>query len=120
MIAEPLETEIANDIEAENLDLSWGKDKVQGILRDKYSWDILAANSVWAFGPTDFGPNALMNDTIPSETDQDILNTISKYMIHGFKWCTKEGPLCEEPIRNAKFKLIEANMASEPIYRAGG
>lgn len=120
MIAEALDGDIAKEIEAENIDLRWDREKTAGIFREKYNWDILAANSVWAFGPTDFGPNMLLNDTLPSETDQDALASIQNYMVHGFKWCTKEGPLCEEPIRNAKFKLLEADLASEQIYRAGG
>jgi hypothetical protein len=31
-----------------------------------------------------------------------------------------EGPLCDEPIRNVKFKLLDATIADEPIHRAGG
>ncbi|RHZ33985.1 hypothetical protein DYB37_003506, partial [Aphanomyces astaci] len=30
------------------------------------------------------------------------------------------GPLCDEPIRNTKFKILHASMANEPIHRAGG
>lgn len=108
MIAEPLEHDIVRDIEQENIDLSLGKESTAGLFREKYKWDILAANSVWAFGPTEYGPNMLLNDTLPNETDQEALAEVSRFLTHGFKWCTKSGPLCEEPIRNAKFKLLEA------------
>ena len=30
------------------------------------------------------------------------------------------GPLCEEPIRNVKFKILDATIAQEPIHRGGG
>ena len=30
----------------------------------------------------------------------------------GFQWATREGPLCEEPIRNVKFKILETEIAS--------
>ena len=33
---------------------------------------------------------------------------------------TREGPLCEEPIRNSKFKILDATIAGEPIHRGGG
>ena len=39
--------------------------------------------------------------------------------MQGFQWATREGPLCEEPIRNVKFKILSGSFASEPIYRSG-
>uniref|UniRef100_A0A453SFS3 Uncharacterized protein n=1 Tax=Aegilops tauschii subsp. strangulata TaxID=200361 RepID=A0A453SFS3_AEGTS len=30
-------------------------------------------------------------------------------------WGAREGPLCDEPIRNVKFKILNANIAPEPI-----
>ena len=30
------------------------------------------------------------------------------------------GPLCEEPMRNLKFKILDASIAPEPINRGGG
>jgi len=38
----------------------------------------------------------------------------------GFQWGTREGPLCEEPIRNVKFKILDAVIAPEPLHRGGG
>lgn len=38
----------------------------------------------------------------------------------GFQWGTREGPLCEEPIRNVKFKILDAVIANEPLHRGGG
>jgi len=40
--------------------------------------------------------------------------------VQGFQWGTREGPLCEEPIRNCKFKILDAMVANEPIHRGGG
>lgn len=37
-----------------------------------------------------------------------------------FQWGTREGPLCDEPIRNVKFKIIDATIAPEPLHRGGG
>lgn len=38
----------------------------------------------------------------------------------GFQWGTREGPLCDEPIRNVKFKIVDALVAPEPLNRGGG
>jgi U5 small nuclear ribonucleoprotein component len=32
----------------------------------------------------------------------------------------REGPLCEEPIRNTKFRLTDITLASSPLLRGGG
>ncbi len=37
-----------------------------------------------------------------------------------FQWGTREGPLCDEPMRNVKFKIFDASIADEPIHRARG
>ena len=41
-------------------------------------------------------------------------------MKQGFQWGTREGPLCDEPIRGVKFRILDASLAQEPIYRGGG
>ncbi len=43
-------------------------------LVDNYKWDDLTAASVWAFGPNHIGPNMLINYTIGTETDSELLN----------------------------------------------
>ena len=40
--------------------------------------------------------------------------------VQGFQWGVREGPLCDEPIRNVKFKILDATIAPEPIHRGGG
>ena len=40
--------------------------------------------------------------------------------VQGFQWGTREGPLCDEPIRNVKFKILDATIAPEPLARGGG
>ena len=41
--------------------------KLGEFLQTKYDWDLLAARSIWAFGPDNTGPNILVDDTLPSE-----------------------------------------------------
>lgn len=50
--------------------------KIGEFFQSKYDWDLLAARSIWAFGPDTTGPNILVDDTLPSEVDKNILRSI--------------------------------------------
>ncbi len=120
MVAEPLDTGIAEDIEAGHVNMSAPPRQVGKFFEDKYGWDILASRSIWAFGPDDRGPNLLQDDTLPSEVDKKLLNSARESLRQGFQWGAREGPLCEEPMRNTRFKLTDIALAEEPVHRGGG
>ncbi|KEF63336.1 elongation factor 2 [Exophiala aquamarina CBS 119918] len=120
MIAEPLDDGIAEDIEAGVVKIREPIRKVAKFFEEKYEWDKLAARSIWAFGPEAMGPNILCDDTLPSTTDKKLLKSVQESIKQGFSWGTREGPLCEEPIRNTKFRVTSAELASEAIFRGGG
>ncbi|KAJ2891119.1 hypothetical protein MKZ38_000913 [Zalerion maritima] len=67
MIAEPLDDGIAEDIESGTVKISDPARKTAKFFQEKYEWDMLAARSIWAFGPEEMGPNILQDDTLPSE-----------------------------------------------------
>ncbi|CDS07394.1 Putative Elongation factor 2 [Lichtheimia ramosa] len=119
-IAEPLEKGLAEDIETGNISINWPAKQLGSFMQDKYGWDVLAARSIWAFGPDDMGPNILVDDTLPSEVDKKLLYSVKDSIKQGFQWGTREGPLCDEPIRNVKFRVLDTVLANEPIYRGGG
>ena len=52
--------------------------------------------------------------------DKNLLSSVKDSIVQGFQWGTREGPLCDEPIRNVKFKILDAVIANEPIHRGGG
>ena len=85
-----------------------------------YEWDPLAARSVWAFGPAVDGPNLLLDDTLPGEVDKHLLTAVRDSIVQGFQWGTREGPLCDEPIRNVKFKITDAEIAQVSSDRGEG
>uniref|UniRef100_A0A8C4NMM2 Uncharacterized protein n=1 Tax=Eptatretus burgeri TaxID=7764 RepID=A0A8C4NMM2_EPTBU len=218
MIAEPLEKGLAEDIENEVVHITWNRKKLGEFFQTKYDWDLLAARSIWAFGPDSTGPNILVDDTLPSEVpmlwprnchctfaflfvgsvwfnfktwvsaiyyihmrgrgslkrlpcddsgvyfgpfiwyqaigifhdfylelemeasvvcflmseshssgfigsfqvDKTLLGSVKDSIVQGFQWGTREGPLCDEPIRNVKFKILDAVIAGEPLHRGGG
>ncbi|CAK7237576.1 hypothetical protein SBRCBS47491_010026 [Sporothrix bragantina] len=120
MVAEPLEDGLARDIETGAVRIKDPVRKTAKFFQEKYDWDLLASRSVWAFGPEEMGANLLQDDTLPGEVDKKLLNTVKESIRQGFSWATREGPLCEEPIRNIKFKLMDVTLAQETIYRGGG
>merc|ERR1712088_738648 len=61
-------------------------------------WDLLASRSIWAFGP----------------------DPATEPNIQGFRWGVREGPLCDEAIRNCKFRMLDASISDNPVFRGGG
>ncbi|KAI0978183.1 hypothetical protein GJ496_011493 [Pomphorhynchus laevis] len=120
MIAEPLEKGLAEDIEKENVKITWERKKISEFFQTKHDWDLLAARSIWAFGPENCGPNVLVDDTLPYEVDKTLLSYAKDSIVQGFQWASREGPLCDEPIRNVKFKLIDAVISDDHLQRGGG
>lgn len=120
MVAEPLDDGIAQDIESSKVNIRDPVRVVGKFFEQNYGYDLLASRNIWAFGPDDQGPNILQNDTLPSEVDQKTLKSVRDTLRQGFSWATREGPLCEEPIRNAKFKITDVQLADQAIFRGGG
>ncbi|KAL1739891.1 P-loop containing nucleoside triphosphate hydrolase protein [Schizophyllum fasciatum] len=120
MIAEPLERGIAEDIERGRVNMRMSAKERGKFFEEKYQWDLLASRSIWAFGPDDNGPNILLDDTLPSQVDKKMLGTVKEHIKQGFQWGSREGPLCDEPMRNVKFRILDASLAPEPIFRGGG
>lgn len=123
MISEPLERGLAEDIESGrsiNLE-TWAPKEISTFFQQKYEWDLLASRSIWAFGPDpNTGPNILLDDSIPSEVDKSLLKTCKESIIQGFRWGVREGPLCDEAIRNVKFRMLDAKISDNPVFRGGG
>ncbi|CEM07887.1 unnamed protein product [Vitrella brassicaformis CCMP3155] len=120
MAAEQLDPGVADDLEKGLISSKWEHSQLGDFFMHKYSWDVLSARSIWAFGPDAQGPNMLLDETLPTDVDKALLGTVRDLIVQGFQWATREGPLIEENIRNVKFKLNDALIASDPISRGGG
>jgi U5 small nuclear ribonucleoprotein component len=120
MVAEPLEKGLGEDIEKGKVKSDWDTRRVSDFFTKNYDWDLLAARSIWAFGPESNGPNVLVDDTLPAEVDKALLGQCKESLIQGFQWATKEGPLCDEKIRSCKFKILNAQLMQDPMMRGGG
>lgn len=71
------------------------KKEVKKFLESKFDWDELSSSGIWSFGPEIYGSNALINDTLVNGVDQKLLDRVRHSLIEGFKWSTREGPLCD-------------------------
>ncbi|TGO61768.1 hypothetical protein BOTNAR_0124g00190 [Botryotinia narcissicola] len=126
MVAEPLDQGIAEDIESGKVSIKSPARVIGKYFEENYGWDLLASRSIWAFGPDDLGPNILQDDTIPSEASTFQLPAYSFLVasllarLELLSWAAREGPLCEEPILNSKFKITDVILAPEAIFRGGG
>lgn len=137
MISEPLERGIAEDIETGRVTMKMTPKERGTFFQEKYQWDLLASRSIWAFGPDESGSNILIDDTLPSQVDKKMLASVKEHIKQGFQWGAREGPLCDErgcsppytvlglmdlvsAMRNVKFRILDASLAAEPIYRGGG
>ena len=38
-------------------------------------------------------------------------------VISGFRWASENGPLCEEPMRGVKVKLMDVKLHEDPVHR---
>lgn len=84
MIAEPLDKGIAEDIETGRVTMRMAPKERGQFFQQKYSWDVLASRSIWAFGPDESGPNVLVNDTLPMEVGYFIVSkTCSQLFLVG-------------------------------------
>lgn len=129
MIAEPLDAGVATDVERGDVDPSWPNRKLGAAFQQRYDWDLLAARSIWAFGPDSTAASSstsggcscvLVDDTLPSEVDKQMLGLAKDSIVQGFQWGCREGPLCDEPVRNVKFKILDAAISDQPLHRGGG
>eukprot|EP00484_Ammonia_sp_Unknown_P021901 CAMPEP_0197032570 /NCGR_PEP_ID=MMETSP1384-20130603/11221_1 /TAXON_ID=29189 /ORGANISM="Ammonia sp." /LENGTH=1087 /DNA_ID=CAMNT_0042462255 /DNA_START=27 /DNA_END=3290 /DNA_ORIENTATION=- len=122
MICEPLQEEIANDIVNGRVSIDWTRKQLGEYFETHYGWDLLAARNIWAFGPEKNGANILIDDTLPSadSAHKAKINEIRNSIVQGFEWATREGPLCDEPIRNCVFKLVDVKLSDNALEYGQG
>lgn len=119
--AEPVnDKKLSAAIEKGLIDLSQPQRDLAKKLRNDYGWDALAARSLWVLGPGDMQkPSMLLDDTFDGETDKELLALNKDPITMGFKLGIEEGPLCDEPIRNTKFKILDAVLSGLEVKNLG-
>eukprot|EP00727_Mastigamoeba_balamuthi_P009723 m51a1_g5373 hypothetical protein (1336) ;mRNA; f:533594-537713 len=84
-------------------------------LRRRHGWPAEdAVGRVWSFG-TD--PSARANALVERTRAVQFLGEIRDAVCVSFEWATREGPLCDEPVRGAVFSLLDAVIVFDSAHR---
>jgi len=86
------------------------------VLVDKFGWDKTTTQKIWCFGPDGTGPNLVVDVTVGVQ----YLNEIKDSVVAGWQWVTKEGPLCDEIVRDVKIEIHDVVLHADAIHRGGG
>lgn len=116
MIAEPLDEELAKEIEAGKISPRDDLKARARILADDFGWDVTDARKIWCFGPDTSGANLLVDQTKAVQ----YLNEIKDSVVSGFQWASREGPVAEEPMRGCRFNIMDVTLHADAIHRGGG
>jgi len=116
MKAEPLTTELADEIENGTINHKDDPKIRARTLADKYGWEVTDARKIWCFGPDTSGPNILLDQT----KGVQYLNEIKDSCVAAFQWASKEGVLCDENMRGIKFRVLDVTLHADAIHRGGG
>ncbi|KAL3849369.1 hypothetical protein ACJIZ3_011251 [Penstemon smallii] len=115
MIAEPLDSGLADDCKNGTLSIDWSMTKIRNFLRRFYPH--LGSQPIWEFGPDKQGPNLLIDHTSTnkSKVDKTLLKEVKVSIINGFQSGCLVGPL--GPIVNMNFIILDAKIARKPSNR---
>jgi elongation factor 2 len=116
VVAEPMTDEVCNAIEEGPLGPKAEAKERAKLLKDKYEWDATEATKIWAWGPETEGANLVVDKT----QGVQYLLEIKEHVNSAFQWISKEGPLCEENMRGARFNLMDVTMHADSIHRGAG
>merc|ERR1711981_585871 len=116
MKAEPLGEEFCAAVD--NGDIAYNQDMKERArkLADGFNWDVNFARKIWCFGPDTTGPNVFVDNTVGVQ----YLNEIKDHVVSAFQWASKEGVLCEEPMRGIRYNLYDVTMHADAIHRGAG
>jgi len=107
---EPLEETVIKMIEKGDIAEAMGRKRIRTILRKDANWSADEARNVWAL---EEHRNILLDLTKGIQ----YLREARDMVISGFRWACENGPLCEEPMRGVKVKLMDVKLHEDPVHR---
>jgi elongation factor 2 len=107
---EPLEEQVIELIEKGEIDEITGRRQMGNVLYREAKWPVKEARNVWTL---EEHRNILINLTTGIQALREVRDTI----ISGFNWACQNGPLCEEPIRGIKAKVLDVMLHEDPVHR---
>ncbi|RLI18201.1 elongation factor EF-2, partial [Candidatus Bathyarchaeota archaeon] len=96
---EPLEETVIELIEKGELAEEMGRKRMGNVLYKQAKWPTEEARNIWAL-------EEHRNIMIDLTKGIQYLREAREMIIAGFRWACQAGPLCEEPIRGVKIKLM--------------
>lgn len=116
MKAEPLGDEVSQKIEDGDLGVKADPKERAKTLRDSYDWEDAHSKKIWCYGPETTGANVVVDVT----QGVQYLAEIKEHVVSGMQWASKEGPLCEEPMRGIRFNIHDVHLHTDSIHRGAG
>jgi elongation factor 2 len=107
---EPLEEHVIKMIEKGDIAEAMGRKRIRAVLRKETKWSADEARNVWAL---EEHRNILLDLTKGIQ----FLREARTMVISGFRWASENGPLCEEPMRGVKVKLMDVKLHEDPVHR---
>jgi len=107
---EPLEETVIELIEKGELAEEMGRKRMGNVLYKQAKWPTEEARNIWAL-------EEHRNIMIDLTKGIQYLREAREMIIAGFRWACQAGPLCEEPIRGVKIKLMDAQLHEDPVHR---
>ena len=107
---EPLEEKVIEMIEKGDLVEEMGRKRMGNVLYKEAGWPTEEARNVWAL-------EEHKNIIIDLTKGIQYLREVRDMVISGFRWACQAGPLCEEPLRGVKVKLMDAQLHEDPVHR---
>ena len=107
---EPLEEKVIQMIERGDISEYMGRKQIGAVLYKEAGWPTEEARNVWAI-------EEHKNILIDLTKGIQYLREARDMIISGFRWACGAGPLCEEPIRGVKVKLIDVQLHEDPAHR---
>merc|ERR1719487_1910001 len=110
------QTPLADAIENGDIGAEQDPKKRTRALVDVYGWDKATTQKIWCFGPDGSGPNIVVDVTVGVQ----YLNEIKDSVVAGWQWVCKEGPLCDETLRDVRIDIHDVVLHADTIHRGGG
>jgi len=107
---EPLDDRVIELIDKGEIAEEMSRKRIDAVLRSEAKWPTDEAKNVWAL---EEHKNILLDLTKGIQ----FLREAKDMIISGFRWACQNGPLCEEPIRGVRVKLMDVSLHEDPVHR---
>merc|ERR1719231_1927706 len=81
------------------------------MLCDVFGWEKSETQKIWCFGPDGSVPNLVVDVTVAVQ----YLNEIKDSVVAGWQWVCKEGPLCDETLRDVRINLEDVTLHADML-----